>query len=227
MFFFHVPLPNSSLFVERITASPVDPIESSIGTEIDSDDGNAISDLHIVDHFEGSAILLDLKGPLLAVGGAGMKEVILPCFPEGGSGIKRESSRAVVIETDRGGDVGRLPLVPWNTEVFIHPWIESSIAILPVRTPTSIHVLNDVNEAFFFAGSVGVVVDPEHVAVLVKGYFLHIAESSGIDFKVRSIGVAAKNGTLVGVLEMSTFFGGGPYSLIADRPVDATIGAHG
>ena len=68
-----------------------------------------------------------------------------------------------------------------DTEVFIHPWIESSIAILPVRTPTSIHVLNDVNEAFFFAGSVGVVVDSEHVAVLVKGYFLHIAESSGID----------------------------------------------
>ena len=155
-----------------------------------------------------------------------MKKVILPFLSEGGTGVESESSRSVVIETDGWGDVGRLSFVPWNTEVFIHPWIERSIAILPVRTPTSIHVLDDVDEAFFFARTVGVVIDSEHVAVLVKGDFLHIAKSTGIDFKVGAIGVTAKNGTLVWVLEMEPFLGGGAYALIADRPVDTTIGAH-
>jgi len=226
MFFFYVPLPNSSLFVERVSTAPVDSIESPIGTKIDSDDRNAIPDLHIVDHLEGRTILLDLKGPLLPVGSTSMKKVILPFLSEGGAGVESESSRSVVIETDRWGDVGRLSFVPWDTQVFIHPWIERSITILPVRTPTSIHVLDNVDEAFFFAGSVGVVIDSEHVAVLVKGDFLHITESTGIDFKVGAIGVTAKNGTLVGVLEMEPFLGGGPYALIADRPVDTAIGAH-
>jgi len=167
-----------------------------------------------------------LKSPLLAVGGAGVEEVILPFLSEGGAGIEGEAGRAVVIQTDGWGDVGRLSFMPWNAEILIHPRIESSTAILPVGTPAGIHVLDDVDEAFFFAGSVGVVVDSEHVAVLVKGDLLHIAESTGIDFKIRAVGVATENGTLVGVLEVAPLLRAGSYSLIADRPVDATIGAH-
>ena len=170
--------------------------------------------------------MFDLEGPLLPVGGAGVEKVVVPFFAESGAGIEGHAGGAVFVEADGRGDVGGLVFLVRDGEVFIHPGVEDAVAILPVGAPAGVHVLDDVNESFFFTGAVRVVVDAEDVAVLIEGDFLDVAETTGVNLEVGTIGIAAEEGALVGVFEVEAFLGFYAHSLIADGPIDAPIRAH-
>ena len=98
MLFGDIPFPDGAFFVERIAAAPVDSIERAIRSEVDANDGDAAGDLHVVDHLERGTIFFDLKAPMLAVGRAGVEEVVLPFFVQSGAGIEGHSGRSIVVK---------------------------------------------------------------------------------------------------------------------------------
>ena len=171
---FHIPFPNRTLLIQWISPAPIHTVKCPVGTKVDTDNRNSVSDLHVVDHFKTRAVFFDLKRPLLAVRGAGMKKVVLPLGAERGARIERKSGGAVVVKTDWRSDVAWLIFLIRNAHVFVHPRIELVFSILPIRAPTGIHVLNDVDETLFLTGAIGVIVDSKNVAVLIKSDFLNI-----------------------------------------------------
>ena len=98
MLFGDIPFPDGTFFVEGIAAAPVDSIERTIRSKVDANDGDAASDLHIVDHLEGCAVLFDLKAPVLAVGRAGVEEVIFPFFVQSSAWIEGHSSGSIIVK---------------------------------------------------------------------------------------------------------------------------------
>ena len=112
-------------------------------------------------------------------------------------------------------------------------WLPDAVAdpaavfflILVAAAPAGVAELGDVDEAFAFAGEIGVIVHAEHVAVVVEGDFLDVAEAVGEDFEVGAIGLAAEDAAFVGVVPVPAFLAGDVDAFVADAPVDAAVGA--
>ena len=120
-----------------------------------------------------------------------------------------------------------MSLLIGDAEVFIHPGIVNAIAILPVGAPARVHVPDDVDKAFLLTRAIRVVVDSKDIAELIEGDFLHVAEAAGVDLKVRTVGITAEQGSVVGVFEMKAFFRSRAKALVADGPVDTSVRTDG
>jgi hypothetical protein len=135
-----------------------------------------------------------------------------------------ESGGAIGVVGERGRDEEWLAGMGGLPDAVADP-AAGGFLILMTAAPAGVAALGDVDEAFAFAGKVGVVVDAEHVAVVVEGDFLDVAEAVGEDFEVCAVGFAAEDAAFVGVVEVLAFLAGDVDAFVADAPVDAAIGA--
>ena len=180
----HINAPDRAVFVHRVTAAPVDPVKAAVGSEVQPDERNAVTDFVIVHHRETVAPRFDLKSPLLAVWCACQEKVTVVFRSQSGPWIGLESGGAVLVEPERGGVPAGLSFVKRHVHLLVLPRVVAAAAVLPVRAPAEVGVLLDIDEALFFSREIGVVVDPEEIAVMVEGDLLNVALTMGEDFEV-------------------------------------------
>ena len=91
--------------------------------------------------------------------------------------------------------------------------------------PSGIRPFEQIHQPFALLRLVAVIVDADDVAEVIEGDLLRVPDAVGVDFEARPIGFAAKDRTLMREDELPTFFARHVASLVADRPIDATIGS--
>jgi hypothetical protein len=77
-----------------------------------------------------------------------------------------------------------------------------------MAAPAGVAALGDVHEALFLAGHVGVVVHAEHVAEIVEGDLLHVAQAVREDLEAAAVRLAAQDAAFVRVNHCTPSFAG-------------------
>ena len=144
---------------------------------------------------------------------------------QGVARFEEEARRAVGIIRDGGrdrerliGGAGRHPLV------FAHP-AARGLLVLVLVAPAGVRTFQEVHQPFAFLRLIPVVVHADDVAERIEGDLLRIADPAGEDLEAPAIRLAAEHGALVGEEETPALPARDIAALVADRPIDAAVGA--
>ena len=177
----------------------------------------------IVHHFKTVAVRTDLKGPLFASWCTCQEKVILIIASERGARIKFKTSRTVLVITQRRSKPSRLLFVPRLVHEIVIPWIVVFLKILPVRSPTGLEILLDVDEPFIFPRVVSIVIDAKKVSVLIKSNLLNITLTVSKHFKIGTIELTTHQPTLIRKAVVTTIRRFDTNPLVSHRPVYPSV----
>ena len=87
---------------------------------------------------------------------------------------------------------------------------------LPIKPPTRIAALGNVNKTLTFFTDIPVVVHREQVAVVVKSEFLDIAKADGEYLEIAAVPIAAQDAACVGVMQQLALLGADREAVVAN-----------
>ena len=214
---------------------PVADVHLAVPAEVDVGGKHFLHELVRIGHLVAGALGLDGEGEDLAVLVAAQEvaqeEVVLVTVRKAEARIEGHA-RGTVGKVLDGGQVPRrthgVRVVPLPPAALLVPRsaLVAAFERLVVHVPARLAAFHDVDDARAVA-AVGVVVAGEEVAPLVEGQFLRIPQRMREDLQVRTVRLAAEDGTREDALEVLPLLVRHVVAAVADRPVDAAVGSGG
>ena len=216
-----IDAPDGTFFIQRITTHPVGHVERAIGAEAEADAHDAGIDEARAAHFKGAAFWANGERLHLAGGELVEDEMAVQTRSERSPWLVGEACGAVRVVREWWGDEERL-LCAGIPNAFAHP-AALLLHVLVGAAPAGVALLGDVNEALLFAGHVGIVVHAEHVAQVIEGDLLDVAQAVGKDLEAAAVGLDSHHGAFMRVKPVFAFVARHVHAFVANTPVDTTI----
>ena len=219
----HVETPHGALAVEGISADPIRVIGPSVGAPGHADTHDALGDRPEIGLAE--AVLVSFQGESVHLALRKLVEEVMATeiSVQGVSRFTQETGRAVGIIGDRRSDVqGLVRSAVRQPHVLLHP-AAVGLLILVLVAPAGVGALEQIHQTLPFLRLVAVVVDADDVTEVVEGDLLGVADAVREDLEARAVGFAAQHAAFVRIGEGASFLADDVRTLVADRPVDASV----
>ncbi len=223
-----VERPDAAFLIQRIAPVPVGEVKRALHAPGHADAHDAVVDGARVRHLECRAVRLQLERVHPAGGELVEQEMPAQGRAQRRARLVQEAGGAVAVIGQRRRDEQRLfaaaafPRLLRQPDVLQDP-AARALHVLMAAAPAGVALIRDVNQPLALAGQVRVVVHAKHVAEVVEGDLLHIAQAAGEDLEARPVRLHAQHRALVRQVEFLPLLAGHAHALVADAPVDAPV----